>query len=127
MEFLLALLLKFWVMIWGILTGSINSVPFFRRLLLRRALVTSFDGEVLTFSAGEVPFLMRHLVVMAPDVRMRWQIVFQRNELLLSPFEKRLVPVPEAAASIMIEAELIELRKGRRVHLFRRIPRVRLP
>ncbi|AVP99349.1 hypothetical protein C7S18_20200 [Ahniella affigens] len=123
MEFLLALLLKFWIMIWGILTGSINSLPFFRRLLLRRALVSGFDGHNLTLSAGEVPFLLRQLVVLAPDTQMRWQIVFQRDALILSPFERRLVPIPERAASIIIEAELIELRKGRRAHLFRRISR----
>lgn len=127
MEFLLALLLKFWIMIWGILTGSINSLPFFRRLLLRRALVSAFDGQNLTLSAGEVPFLLRHLAVLAPDTQMRWQIVCQRDALILSPFERRLVPIPERAACIIIEAELIELRKGRRAHLFRRIARTAPP
>lgn len=123
MEFLIALLLKFWVMIWGLLTGSITSVPFFRRVLLRRSLGSRFDGRQLELSTGDVPFLLRQLVVLAPDTRLRWQIVFRSTDLVLSKFDRRLLRLPDPCHEIILEAELIDLRKGRRAHLFRRLQR----
>ncbi len=121
MEFLIALLLKFWVMIWGLLTGSITSVPFFRRILLRRSLGSRFDGRQLELSTGEVPFLLRQLVVLAPDSRMRWQVVFRSADMVLSKHDTRVLRLPDFCHEIIVEAELIDLRKGRRAHLFRRL------
>ena len=123
MEFLIALLLKFWVMIWGLLTGSITSVPFFRRILLRRSLGSRFDGRQLELFTGDVPFLLRQLVVLAPDNRMRWQVVFRCADMVLSKHETRILRLPDTCHEIIVEAELIDLRKGRRAHLFRRLPR----
>lgn len=123
MEFLIALLLKFWIMIWGILTGSISSIPFFRRVLLKRGLGSRFDGRTLELSTGEVPFLLRRIVVLVPDARMRWQIVFRSPELLLGIHEKRQLRMPDVAHEVILEAELVDLRKGRQAHLFRRLPR----
>ena len=123
MEFLIALLLKFWVMIWGLLTGSITSVPFFRRILLRRSLGSRFDGRQLELFTGDVPFLLRQLVVLAPDNRMRWQVVFRCADMVLSKHETRILRLPDTCHEIIVEAELIDLRKGRHAHLFRRLPR----
>lgn len=123
MEFLLALLLKFWVMIWGLLTGSITSIPFFRRVLLKRGLASRFDGRVLELAAADVPFLLRHAVVLAPDAQMRWQVVFRDVDLVLGAHERRCVRLPEGCHEVILEGELIDLRNGRRAHLFRRLPR----
>lgn len=123
MEFLLALLLKFWVMIWGLLTGSITSIPFFRRVLLKRGLASRFDGRTLELIAADVPFLLRHAVVLAPDTRMRWHVVFRDADLVLGAHERRCIHLPDGCHEVILEGELIDLRNGRRAHLFRRLPR----
>lgn len=121
MEFLLALLLKFWVMIWGLVTGSITSFPFFRRLLLKRALVSEFDGRTLVLSCTETPFLLKDFSVRIPDTGMRWYVAHACAQLTLGMHDRREFRLPDRCDRLMIEAELIDLRKGRRAHLFRKL------
>lgn len=120
-ELLLALFLKFWIFLFGMIRGAISAVPFLRRWLLSGNLESEFGQKQLVLRAGRRDLLLSQLRVFAIEGARIVKITDQ--ELLLIAGESHLFKLPDGAQACILMTELIDINSGRHTRVHRRLER----
>ncbi|PIV32582.1 MAG: hypothetical protein COS34_12355 [Lysobacterales bacterium CG02_land_8_20_14_3_00_62_12] len=117
-ELLIALFIKFWMFLFGILRGTVSAIPIWRRLLLRNQIECSQHGGRLVIRAS-CDLLLQGLRVLA--VRDTEIEPVGPAELILRAGQSEIVELPVGTLRCVLIAELVDLHSGRRSHWHRRV------
>ena len=125
LEILLALILKFWAVLYGLVYGAISSLPRLHRSLLARQLKVEWhEAEYLIVQSQGRDLHVGDLtvIVLCGD---RGHIAYrERDTLLLQGQTLRIAVDPEADALVLL-GNMLDLGRGRETRLYRRIERER--
>ena len=125
LEILLALILKFWAVLYGLVYGAISSLPRLHRSLLARQLKVEWhDAEFLIVQSQGRDLHVGDLTVIVL-CGGRGHIAYrERDTLLLQGQTLRIAVDPEADALVLL-GNMLDLGRGRETRLYRRIERER--
>lgn len=118
-ELLIALFIKFWMFLFGILRGTISAVPVWRRLLLRNQIECSLHAGRLVISVVNRDMLLQGLHVLAVGDTEIERV--GPTELILRAGQSHAVELPAGTLRCVLNAELLDLHSGRRSHWHRRV------
>jgi hypothetical protein len=122
-EILLALLLKFWTILYGLVFGTISSLPALHRSLLSRQLRVDWyeaDSLILQSMGRDVHLTGLSVVAMHAGKAV---IVHQARDAMLCSGQTLRIPVDAQAETLVLTGDMLDLSNGRQTRLFRRIER----
>jgi hypothetical protein len=123
LEIILALLLKFWTILYGLVFGTISSLPALHRSLLSRQLrVNWYEADSLIVQSADRELHIGNLTVIAIHAG-KSVIVHQARDSMLVPGQTLRIPVDARADTLVLSGEMLDLANGRQTRLFRRIER----
>jgi hypothetical protein len=120
-ELLVALFLKFWMFLFGMIRGAVSAVPFLRRWLLSGNLESEFRQQHLVLHADKRDLLLSKLRVFAVEGTRIVAITDQ--ELLLSAGETHQFRLPDDTHACVLMTELVDINTGRHTQVHRRLER----
>ena len=125
LEILLALLLKFWAVLYGLVYGTISSLPALHRSLLSRQLrVDWYEADSLIVQTMDRAVHITNLTVIAICAG-KTVIVHHARDTMLASGQTLRIHVDAQADTLVLTGEMLDLNKGRQTHLFRRLERDR--
>jgi hypothetical protein len=125
LEILLALILKFWTILYGLVYGAISSLPLLHRSLLARQLKVEWnEAEFLIVQSPDRDLHISDLNVIAISGE-RARLAFQQRDTLLRRGQTLRIAVDPDADALVLKGEMLDLGRGRETRLFRRIERER--
>ncbi|MBK6726843.1 MAG: hypothetical protein IPG63_06210 [Xanthomonadales bacterium] len=125
LEILLALILKFWAVLYGLVYGAISSLPRLHRSLLARQLKVEWhDAEFLIVqSQGRDLHIAGLTVIVLCSGHGR--IAYRERDTLLLQGQTLRIAVDPAADALVLLGNMLDLGRGRETRLYRRIERER--
>lgn len=123
LEILLALILKFWAILYGLVYGAISSLPMLHRSLLARQIrVEWYEAEFLIVQSPDRDLHITDLNIIAITAN-RAHIVYQQRDTLLMHGQTLRIAVDPEATALVLKGEMLDLGRGRETRLYRRIER----
>ena len=123
LEILFALILKFWTILYGLVYGSISSLPRLHRSLLARQLKVEWnEAEYLIVQSADRDLHIADLTVMTL-VGKRGHIAYRERDTLLLQGQTLRIPVDPNADALILIGNMLDLGSGRETRLYRRIKR----
>lgn len=125
LEILLALILKFWAILYGLVYGAVSSLPMLHRsLLARRLRIDWHEAEFLIVQSPDRDLHFTDLNIIAITAN-RAHLVFQQRDTLLMHGQTLRIAVDPDAEALVLKGEMLDLGRGRETRLYRRIERER--
>jgi hypothetical protein len=125
LEILLALILKFWAVLYGLVYGAISSLPRLHRSLLARQLKVEWhDAEFLIVQSLGRDLHVGDLTVIVL-LAGRGHIAYRERDTLLLQGQTLRIAVDPAADALVLLGNMLDLGRGRETRLYRRIERER--
>ena len=118
-ELLIALFLKFWMFLFGMIRGALSAVPFLRRWLLTSCLETELSGRHLVLHAEKRDLLLTQARIFAIE-NARIALVMHEDIVLMAG-ETRQIELPADVHACVLLTEMLDLNSGRRAHVHRRL------
>lgn len=118
-ELLVALFLKFWMFLFGMIRGALSALPFLRRWLLSSCLETELSGRQLVLRAYRRDLLLTQARIFAIEAARIVPVL--HDDLVLMAGETRQIELPEATVACVFLTEMLDLNSGRRAHVHRRL------
>lgn len=123
LEILLALLLKFWTILYGLVFGTISSLPALHRSLLSRQLrVNWYEADSLIVQSTGRDLHIANITVIAMHGG-KAVIVYQARDTMLATGQTLRIPVDAQADALVLSGDMLDLANGRQTRLFRRLER----
>ncbi len=125
LEILLALILKFWAVLYGLVYGAISSLPRLHRSLLARQLKVEWhDAEFLIVQSQGRDLHIGDLTVIVL-CGGRGAIAYRERDTLLLQGQTLRIAVDPEADTLVLLGNMLDLGRGRETRLYRRIERER--
>lgn len=123
LELLIALVLKFWTILYGLVYGAITSLPRLHRSLLARQLkVEWLEADALIVQSPDRDLLLTDFTVVAL-LGGNGHIAHRAAETVLLPGQTLRIAVNPGSRAVILTGTMLDLGRGRETRLYRRIER----